>query len=511
MKRWIKTSGCIFLSVLLSSAMADTFKHKESGEVFTGFATQKVTANKTLVYNADESKMTPVVLSDYEVTSDAKGRRNTVSLLVINQPEILLSDTVSKTAAAAIISTSNKGPQAIILQINGPGGRGNSMKTIADAVSQTKNCPVIAYISDGAYSAAAVVALACDKIYIKSTAGIGAVGSAVGDQAYAEFLSIYNSDSLLTYSPFVTAVAQEHGRPELLARALIDKRISIIEVANIDGSRAFVAKDERQPTQTLIRTLCEGTSITEPDSISQADIVGKVLNLTAKDAVELGIADGTAESMAEILSDMQLSEARITPVPGVEKVLKKYAAARRNIADGLFRIEQYERDIEILSNQFSTIDDQLRTGTQTREVSRGDPGYRSSRRRETFSSDYDYYSQDSDGISRVGGGRRVDRNNLPRSQTVTTEEPRVNIEIVYAQLTTALLDVMGEYRRTLNLVDRWPGGLPPKVSKAMLQNNMDSADAELDRLYRYRPVYPSQGQPQIPQNSRRRSNDRRRY
>jgi len=488
MKTEFKVIRLAMLFICVSFGVADTFKHKESGEVFIGFATQKVTAGKTLVYNSDKSKMTPVVLSDYEITSDGKGRRNTVSLLLLDKSEVFLSDAVSRKAAAAIIDTSNKGPQVIILQIDGPGGRGEYMKTIADAVSQTKNCPVIAYISKGAYSAAAVVALACDKIYIKSTAGIGAVGSGAEesfrDQPYAEHLSIYNSDSLLTYSAYVTALAQKHGRPELLAKALIDNRISIIEVANIDGSREFVVNEDRQPTQTLIRTVCEGMSAKVSDSISPADVVGKVLNLTAKDAVELGVADSTAESMAEILADIQLSEAKITPVPGVKKVIKKYTAARRNIANGLFRIEQYERDVEILSNQFSTIDNQLRTGTQTRKISRGNTGYHSNRSRKTYLSDY-YQSTD-------------DEDRLPRSQTITTEEPRGNIEIVYAQLTTALRNLVGEYRRVLNLVDRWPGGLSPKLSKTMLEKDMDSASAELDRLYRYQPVYPSQIQPQSP-------------
>jgi hypothetical protein len=184
--------------------------------------------------------------------------------------------------------------------------------------------------------------------------------------------------------------------------------------------------------------------------------------------------------------------------------MKKFTAARRNISEGLYRIDQYERDIATLSHQFSTIDNQLRTGTQTSEISRGDPGYRSSRRRET----YDGYEQNYDGVAITGRGKDTRRDTLPRSQTVTTEEPRVNIEIVYAQLTTTLLDVEVEYRRLLNLVDRWPGGLPPKVTKAMLQKDMDSAFAELDRLYRYQPVYPFQDQPQ---NTRRRSTNRRRY
>jgi hypothetical protein len=287
---------------------------------------------------------------------------------------------------------------------------------------------------------------------------------------------------------------------------MIDRSISIVEVANIDGSRAFVEKKDRQATQTLIRTLSEGMSATESDSISPADIIGKVLNLTAKDAVELGLVDGTAESAADILAEIQLSEAKMTPVPGVEKVIKKFTAARRNISENLLRIEGYERDIETLSDQFSTIDNQLRTATQTRETNRVDPWYPGfSSREKSFSSDYDEYGQDRDGMARTGRRRK-----MPGSQKVTTEEPRVDVEIVYAQLTTALRDVVDEYRRVLNLVDRWPSGLPQKVTKTMLQENMDSASSDLDRLYRYQPVYPSQNQPEIRQYPRR-SRDSRRY
>ena len=507
MKSQTKLTIAAMLVVLVSFSVADTFKHNESGEVFTGFATQKVTADRTLVYNSDEGKMLPVVLSDYEVTFDRKGRRNTIALLLLDKPEIFLSQTISNEVGSLIAETSNKGPQAIILQIDSPGGRGDSMKTIADAILQTKNCPIIAYISEGAYSAAAIVAMACDKIYIKPTAGIGAVGSAseesVRDLDYAEYLSIYNSDFQLDDFLYATVLAQKKGRPELLVNALIDKSLSIIEIANIDGSRAFVEKNDRQATQTLVRTLCEGMSATESDKISPSEIIGKVLNLNATDAIELGLADGTAESTADILAEMQLSEAKLAPVSGVEKVMKKFTAARRNISEGLYRIDQYEQDIQTLSDQFSTIDNQLRTSTETRETSRGDYAYRSGRRR-----NYSSYEQNSDGVARSRRRKIDERDTLPRSQTVTTEEPRVNIEIVYAQLTTALLDVEGEYRRLLNLVDRWPGGLPPRVTRAMLQMDMDSASAELDRLYRYQPVYPFQDQPQ---NIRRRPTNRRRY
>jgi hypothetical protein len=490
-----------------SFSTADTFKHKDSGETFTGFATQKVAAGKTLVYNHDASKMMPVLLSEYEITSDAQGRRNTVSLLLLNESDVFISETVSQKAAALIIDASNKGPQAIILQIDSPGGRGNSMNIIADAILKTENCPVVAYISKGAYSAAAVVALACDAVYINSTAGIGAIGSATDrryrDLDYADYLSIYSFDFELNDYLYTKVLAQKSGRPELLVQALIDKGVSVVEVANIDGSRSFIESKNRQATQTLTRTLCEGLSETELENISPADIAGKVLNLSAKEAAELKLVDATAESVPDILAEMQLSDAKITPVPGIEKVAKKFASARRNIADGIFLIEQYEQDIQTLSDQFSAIDSQLRTGTETRETSRGDYAYRSNRRRS-----YSSYDQINDGIARSGRRKVNDRDTLPRSQTITTEEPRVNIQNVYGQLTRSLEDVVVEYRRVLNLVDRWPNGLPPKVSRTMLQKDMDSASAELDRLYRYQPVYPTENRSEVRQ---RRSTDRRSY
>ena len=95
----------------------------------------------------------------------------------------------------------------------------------------------------------------------------------MGDQSYAEFLSIYNSDFQLNDFLYATVLAQKKGRSELLVKALIDKSLSIIEVVNIDGSRAFIEKKDRQATQTLIRTLCEGISAAEMmDSISPTSI-----------------------------------------------------------------------------------------------------------------------------------------------------------------------------------------------------------------------------------------------
>ena len=504
-----KTSVFVMLCFLFSTVMADTFKHKQTGESFSGFVTQKTAGGNTLVYNDDESKMMPVALSDYDVVYDTKGRRDGVSLLELTSPEIFLSDAVSKKAAAAIVETSNKGPIAIIVQIDSPGGRGDYMKTVADAILQTKNCPVIAYISGGtyggAYSAAAIIALSCEKGYINPAAGIGAVCSIPrgppNNENYGQQLQLFSSDFLLTYSSYVNGIAHQKAYPELLLKGFVDKRLSIIEVANIDGSREFVQENSRQPTQTLVRTLSDGMAASRNDSdISPADIVGKVLNLTAEDAVELGLADGYALSVAEILSGMQIADAKITPIGGIQNVIKGYTAAKRRISDSLARIELYESNVDSLSEQFVAIDKKLRLSTQTREYSQGTSGYTSSRTRQGFPSNYGYYYGSE---RRSGSDYQGNRNRLPEAQTIITEEPLVNIQNIYNQLTASLRNLTNEYKDVLRLVKRYPGSLPPEMTQGMLEENMRSASIELDKLYLYSPVYPNQVQMQSPQRTGR--------
>ncbi|MEN6307334.1 MAG: hypothetical protein ABFD91_06210, partial [Anaerohalosphaeraceae bacterium] len=100
----------ILLGVLLLTGLpvtADTFKNKETGEVFYGFKTLKSTGNKTLIYNENEKKLLPLDLSGYEVTQDDKGRRNIVVLVPITDAESLLSESVTKLICETITKGAN--------------------------------------------------------------------------------------------------------------------------------------------------------------------------------------------------------------------------------------------------------------------------------------------------------------------------------------------------------------------------------------------------------------------
>ena len=489
------------VSIFMGFGFSDTFKHKESGEVFHGFMTQKSKGRQILIYNSDEKKTSSIILDEYEVTYDSLGRKDTVVVVPITTSEVLLSQVVARTIAKSIIDASNKGPQAIVVQIDSPGGRGDYMKIIASTITQTKNCPVIAYISGGPYGGAfassALIAMACDKVFISPTASIGAIGPIVGmtisEEDFSKYLATYCPESLGSYSIYATTLAHEHNRPAILVRSLIDKRLSVAEVTNIDGSREFISKDDRQPTQTIVRTLAEGVDNSQPDQlITQAQIASMVINLPPVTAVEVGLSDKQVGSLTDIPTEINAPQAKLMNASGIENIIKKYKAARRNIAESLSRIQWLEKRATMLEEQWTDIDRQLRTGTVTREVTR--QNNKNYRRNESYRRNdsrlpryYDRYYYDPTTI--VGGvvvqstqpsrGRR----SRGRTETITTEEPASNIEDVEADLMATLDDLIIEYQRAIAQAKRWPGSLPPEIPFQTLERNRTSAAALWDYIY----------------------------
>jgi membrane-bound ClpP family serine protease len=496
----------------LVPAAADTFKNKETGEIFYGFRTQKSTANKTLVYNEATSSFAPLDLRDYEITMDDKGRRNSVVLVSITDAEALLSEAVARTIADAIIKASNTGPKFVILKIDNPGGRGDYMKELCTAISKTDNCKVVAYISGGpfggAHSAAAILALACDKVFITPTASMSAISPFVGtsgEQSNEDFVKDYSADNLASFSVFAATLAETHQRPALLAKALLDKKIALVEVIDDKGKQSIVEKDLRQPTQTVVKTICEGfSSLQEQPTASSdktsktalpPDIHNRVLNLTPTEAVQLKLADKIVNSIQDVLTEMNASDAQIANAPGIDTMVKQFVVARKNIRKNLSQIEFLENRTATLEEQLNTIEKQIRTTPTTRTQTRRENRSPQQRGR-VYLSDNRYTYSNSEGGTIVRSNEysmptdsenRSDRirNKLrggANSETVTSAEPSAAAEQVKVELSYVLTNLVSEYRQTITTAKRWVGALPTEVTVQTLEKNMSSAMALADSL-----------------------------
>ena len=421
------------------------------------------------------------------------------------------------------MEASNSGPQLIVVEIDSPGGRGDYMKIVASAIEQTTNCPVVAFISGGdsagAYSAAAVVALACNEVYIAPSAAIGAVGPITGassGQQYDAFMTLYSPDTLVAYSNYVESLVRNRPGTRLVAKALVDKSISVVEVVDADGKTYFVERDNRLPTQTIVRTLAEGASpaaapgqtaenTTTAQRTQAAQMLGRVLTLSAPDAVRIGLADKQAASIAEIMTLRGVQNAQVVNAPDINTTIRRFVAGRRSIGQSLASIERLEDYASTLEEQIARVEDQLRTGTVTRESSRSTLPTSSQRRGQILlPNTYDYYGTGFGGTSstrsRTDRTDQTARSRRPSASTerVITDQPLVSLETLRNEQSVVLRDLVAEYRKVINLARRWPGGLPPDLPIQTLESNMNSASALLDNIARY-PVQTYQLQQQQPQ------------
>jgi len=477
----------LIIAFCVALCPADTFKHRQSGEEFYGFLTQKQSRDKTLVYIEKDKAFKPLSLAEYEVTRNEKGRRNSVIVIPITYEEAIVSRAVAKTIAKTIVDASNKGPRYIILVLDSPGGRGEYMQMISAAITSTTNCPIIAYIPGGpyggAYSASATIALACEKIYIAGDAVMGSVAPTLGRsptaENVAEYYELFNSDNLAGYGSYVAALAANHQRPAVLAKAMLDKSMEIVEVKDPDENKKFINKKDKKPQEAILRTIsrAEAHSVTETTDrgTTTQDIVKMVLTIGADEAVGAGLVDKVVGSRDELLADLGAADAGITYVRTIQSAVKKYAAVKQNVIKSVAQIEFLQQRVDELKAQLNLADEQVRTNPATRQ-------------RRSYDGSYDPYNGYGRGTDQVysssrGRNSRRPRNSINRrnssrgSESVMAFEPSAAMFQLVEELAYTLTDLIGEYRRLIGLTRRDPGVLPTSLTMDGLQRRLAAAAA----------------------------------
>ena len=156
------------------------------------------------------------------------------------------------------------GAQFAIIDINTPGGRIDAAWQIVDAI-QDSRIPVHAYV-DRALSAGAMIALAAQTIYVTPGATIGAATPVTGEgvKASEKMVSAMRSE--------FRALAEARGLDPRIAEAMVDEEIEIPGVVE----------------------------------------AGKLLTLSAEEAIDLGYAQGEAASLEQLLAELGAPGAEIT-------------------------------------------------------------------------------------------------------------------------------------------------------------------------------------------------------
>ena len=202
------------------------------------------------------------------------------------------------------------GGKLLVVELDTPGGELELMfelsRQIADANVEGLNS--VAWIHDRAYSAGALVALACRRVYMRSSAAIGAAAviqiPVAGMPGGIEDPTLAEKMSSATRAAF-RAAAESGGRPAAVAEAMVDRDVGALEIRTKDGELRIVTSREYDDLRELQGGISLVRTIAEP---------GRLVSLSGAEAVRIGIADGIAESFESLMGILGATGTAVIPI-----------------------------------------------------------------------------------------------------------------------------------------------------------------------------------------------------
>lgn len=188
--------------------------------------------------------------------------------------------------------------QLIILGIDTLGGRVDACLDIVQSIESVKDIPICAYIEDKAWSAGALIALACEKIVMRKGSSIGSAApvSGKGEELSEKYISALRAK--------FQAVAERNGYPANIAKAMVDKDIEVREV-KISGKKEYLTQQQIEDLNEKKRKVTIGEMVSKKD---------KLLNLSYKSAKKYGIASNIVDDAGSIPSLYGMSGADVVNV-----------------------------------------------------------------------------------------------------------------------------------------------------------------------------------------------------
>ena len=154
-----------------------------------------------------------------------------------------------------------EGASLVVLEIDSPGGYVAAAEEIEKLLQQQK-MPVVAYVTGGARSAGALIAFSADELIMAPGTTIGAAEPRIGtEKADEKTVSAWSSRMAARASMAAEKNGRDPDRAAELAKGMVDSDIIIPGVVE----------------------------------------AGKLLTLTDREARELGLSDGNASSLEELL------------------------------------------------------------------------------------------------------------------------------------------------------------------------------------------------------------------
>ncbi|MCL1818028.1 MAG: nodulation protein NfeD, partial [Spirochaetaceae bacterium] len=183
----------------------------------------------------------------------------------------------------------------LIFDIDTFGGRVDSALHISSFIGSLEGAKTVAYIRsspDGmgvSWSAGALIAMSCAAIYMAPGTSIGAAAPVI---AGAEGMQSAGEKSISALRSQMAALAEKNGHPVPLALAMVDYDVVLVEVEEGGKVRAMTEAD-------ALRREKEKPGQAKRGKLISAQ--GKLLSLTAGEALLYGLSSGTEADYPSLL------------------------------------------------------------------------------------------------------------------------------------------------------------------------------------------------------------------
>ena len=192
------------------------------------------------------------------------------------------------------------GADAIVFDVDTPGGRVDSAVNIIRAIQETQ-IPTIAFVNRQAISAGAMISIACNQIVMTS-------GGTIGDSAPVNVQGQEVGEKAVSYiQGTIRATAERENRNPDIAEAMVDKELVLVKLK--DGQIVKLLPEEY------------ATRDEEGEEMEILCAQGKLLTLSTRQALEYRFADAQAETLTELLAQYEIVEVAGTKMPLTEEAI----------------------------------------------------------------------------------------------------------------------------------------------------------------------------------------------
>ncbi len=206
----------------------------------------------------------------------------------------MIAEPVWRTTKQSFAEANELEADYILIHMNTYGGTLDAADSIRTRILNSQ-IPVFVFIDNNAASAGALISIACDRIYMRKGASIGAatVVDAQGEVVPDKYQSFMRST--------MRATAEAHGKDTII------KGTDTLLVWHRDPQIAEAMVDPKIYIKDIIDT-------------------GQVLTFTTNEAIKYGFCEGEAESIKEVLKiagikDYEINEFVLTPLEAIIQFL----------------------------------------------------------------------------------------------------------------------------------------------------------------------------------------------